>query len=341
MYNPDARPRPLIFGCAGLTLCGDERELFAGTNPYGFILFDRNIDNPDQVRSLIHDLRSSVGRQDAPILIDQEGGRVARLKPPHWWAPPAAAHFESCLGNGTEKAREAIFINSQIIAHELSEIGISVDCMPVLDLSIDAGHKVIGNRSYSAEPNRVGEFGRAACLGLLSGGVLPVIKHIPGHGRAACDSHVSLPVVQTGWDELVRTDFIPFKMLSNMPLAMTGHVLFTSIDPRRPATISPLVIADVIREEIGFEGLLMTDDICMSALEGAPVERAEAALFAGCDLVLHCNGQLDEMIDISHRIGVMPHSTWRRAVRVDESLEKNVAPLDLALAKRELAALLA
>ena len=340
MYDPEARPRPLIFGCMGLTLCREERTFFADANPYGFILFDRNIDNPTQVRRLIQDLRSSVGCQDAPILIDQEGGRVARLKPPHWWPSPAAGHFELYIRNSTERAREAIFINSQIIAHELSEIGISVDCMPVLDLSVDAGHKVIGDRAYSAEPNRVGEFGRAACLGLLSRGVLPVIKHIPGHGRAPCDSHVSLPVVQAGWEELVRTDFVPFKMLSGMPLAMTGHVLFTSIDPRRPATTSPVVIADVIRGEIGFEGLLMTDDICMSALEGTPAERTQAALFAGCDLVLHCNGHLDEMIDISHRIGGMAESTWERVVRARELLEEKVLPLDLALAKQELAALL-
>ena len=340
MYDPEARPRPLIFGCTGLALCSAERNLFTDANPYGFILFDRNIDNPSQIRGLIHDLRNSVGRQDAPILIDQEGGRVARLKPPHWWAPPAAGHFESRVRNDIEKAREAIFINSQIIAYELSEIGISVDCMPVLDLSIDIGHKVIGNRAYSAEPNRVGEFGRAACLGLLSRGVLPVIKHIPGHGRAPCDSHVSLPVVEAKWKELVRTDFVPFKMLNGMPLAMTGHVLFTSIDPRRPVTTSPLVIADVIRGEIGFEGLLMTDDICMSALEGSPVERAQAALFAGCDLVLHCNGQLDEMIDISRRIGGMAQPTWERTLRARDLLEKKGAPLDVASAKRELATLL-
>ena len=340
MYDPEAKPRPLIFGCAGLTLCSEERNLFADGNPYGFILFDRNIENPAQVRRLVHDLRCAVGRQDAPILIDQEGGRVARLKPPHWWAAPAAGNFELSLGSSEHKAREAIFINSQIVAHELSELGISVDCMPVLDLSIDTAHQVIGNRSYSAEPNRVEEFGRAACLGLLSGGVLPVIKHIPGHGRAPSDSHVSLPVVEARWEELVRTDFVPFKRLSSMPMAMTGHVLYSSIDPRHPATTSPLVIADIIRGEIGFEGLLMTDDICMSALEGSPVERAEEALSAGCDLVLHCNGQFDEMVDISRRIGVMAHSSWNRTVRANEFLEKKVPAFDLALAKRKLAALL-
>ena len=341
MYGLEAIPRPLIFGCAGLVLHSEERELFADVNPYGFILFDRNINNPSQVRLLVNELRSAVRRPDAPVLVDQEGGRVARLGPPYWRQPPAAAELVSQLGNNIEKACQAIFINSQIIAHELSELHITVDCMPVLDLATTVGHQVIGERAYGEVPARVAEFGRAACSGLLNGGVLPVIKHIPGHGRAASDSHVSLPFVQAKWEDLAQTDFLPFRALSDMPMAMTAHVVFTAIDPKRPATTSPLVVADVIRGEIGFEGLLMTDDICMSALEGSPIERAEAALAAGCDVVLHCNGQLNEMIEIADGVGAMAKLSWERAMRAAGYQDERVSPIDLAAAKQELARLLA
>ena len=196
MYGLEAIPRPLIFGCEGVILRSEERELFADANPYGFILFDRNINNPSQVRRLTNELRSAVRRPDAPVLVDQEGGRVARLGPPYWRQLPAASQLVSQFGNNIEKACRAVFINSRIIAYELSQLHITVDCMPVLDLATTGGHQVIGDRAYGELPTQVAEFGRAACSGLLKGGVLPVIKHIPGHGRASSDSHVSLPFVQ-------------------------------------------------------------------------------------------------------------------------------------------------
>ena len=341
MYGLEAIPRPLIFGCAGVILRSEERELFADANPYGFILFDRNINNPSQVRRLTNELRSAVRRPDAPVLVDQEGGRVARLGPPYWRQLPAAAQLVSQFGNNIEKACRAVFINSRIIAYELSQLHITVDCMPVLDLATTGGHQVIGDRAYGELPTQVAEFGRAACSGLLKGGVLPVIKHIPGHGRASSDSHVSLPFVQAKWEDLAQTDFLPFRALNDMPMAMTAHVVFTAIDPKRPATTSPLVVGDIIRGEIGFEGLLMTDDICMSALEGSPIERAEAALAAGCDVVLHCNGQLNEMVEIADGVEAMAKLSWERVMRAGEYQDERGLPIDLAAAKEELATLLA
>lgn len=340
MYDLEPAPRPLIFGCAGPDLRDDERSLFAKANPYGFILFDRNIENPEQVRLLVGELREAVGRRDAPVLVDQEGGRVARLGPPFWRTSPAAGRLGALIGDDVAKACNAIFLNSQIIAYELSELNISVDCMPVLDLAVAGGHEVIGDRAYGAVPARVAEFGRAACSGLLSGGVLPVIKHIPGHGRATIDSHVSLPFVEAAWEELLGADFAPFRALCDMPFAMTAHVVFTAIDKDQPATTSPLVIRDVIRGEIGFEGLLMTDDICMSALQGSPIERAERALAAGCDVVLHCNGKLKEMTEIADGIDFMGELSRRRAIRAASLRGKQLSSEEFADAKINLDSLL-
>ena len=244
------------------------------------------------------------------------------------------------IGDDVAKACKAIFLNSQIIAYELSELNISVDCMPVLDLAVAGGHEVIGDRAYGTVPTRVAEFGRAACSGLLSGGVLPVIKHIPGHGRATIDSHVSLPFVEAAWADLLGADFAPFRALRDMPLAMTAHVVFTAIDKDHPATTSPLVIRDVIRGEIGFEGLLMTDDICMPALQGSPIERAERALAAGCDVVLHCNGKLKEMAEIANGIGFMGKVSRRRAIRAASLRGKQLSPEEFADAKINLDSLL-
>jgi beta-N-acetylhexosaminidase len=283
-----------IFGCASLTLSDQERRLFEACDPLGFILFARNLEAPEQVRALVAAMRESVGRE-APVLIDQEGGRVARLGPPHWREAPAAARFGELAKLDRFVAAEAAALNSRLLADELAALGIDVDCLPVLDVPAAGADAIIGDRAYGDTPEVVAMLGRAACGGLLAGGVLPVIKHIPGHGRAGADSHLALPVVATPLAELEKTDFAPFRALADMPLAMTAHVVYADIDRARPATLSPTVIGQVIRGAIGFDGLLMSDDIGMGALSGPVAERGEAALAAGCDVVLHCNGEFDEM----------------------------------------------
>ncbi len=295
----NAEPAAAIFGCAGLSLSAAERTFFAGTNPLGFILFARNCADPAQVSALVAELRDAVGRADAPVLIDQEGGRVARLRPPHWRAAPLAAVFGQLAKNDPVAAVDAVRLNSRLLAAELMALGIDVDCLPVLDVPQPGAHDVIGDRAYAALPETIAMLGRAACEGLRDGGVLPVVKHIPGHGRAVADSHAELPVVDAPLDELRRIDFLPFAALSDMPLAMTAHVVYTALDPDCPATLSPTVITEVIRGELGFSGVLMSDDLGMGALSGGFDERAAAVLDAGCDLVLHCSGDLDEMQAVS------------------------------------------
>ena len=341
MSNLKTRPRPLIFGCEGYHLLPEEREFFTESDPFGFILFERNIFSPNQVRCLINDLRDLTGNVDLPILIDQEGGRVARLRPPYWRIFLAARQLVSRTGDDVEKTCRAIFINSRILAHELSELFITIDCMPVLDLAVAGAHEVIGDRAYGSAPARVAKYGRAACDGLLAGGILPVIKHIPGHGRATVDSHISLPSVQSKRNELERTDFVPFRALRHMPLGMTAHVVFSDIDPMRPATLSPVIVSDVIRGDIGFDGLLITDDICMSALQGSLLERAQASLSAGCDIILHCSSILSEMKELAGGIKTMADSSWRRAERAVEFSTKQFARMDLEVARKELVRLMA
>ncbi|MBI4970052.1 MAG: beta-N-acetylhexosaminidase [Rhodospirillales bacterium] len=288
-------PRALILGLAGTTLLETERRLFAEADPLGFILFARNVDSPAQVRALCGQLRECVGRADAPILIDQEGGRVQRLKPPHWRAAPPAARFGDLYRQEPEQARQAARINARLLAEELRPLGLDVDCAPVLDVPIVGAHDVIGDRAFGADPTLVADLGRAAVEGFLEGGVMPIVKHIPGHGRARVDSHHALPVVYTARAELERTDFAPFRALADAPWAMTAHVVYAAIDPDRPATSSPEVIDEIIRGWIGFKGLLLSDDLSMKALSGDLGERARAALAAGCDVALHCNGDLAEM----------------------------------------------
>jgi beta-N-acetylhexosaminidase len=258
-------PRAVLFGCAGKTLDPHERDFFRDTDPLGFILFARNCETPEQIRSLVADLRASVGRADAPILIDQEGGRVARLRPPHWRLYPSGAQIAALGSNAPEAARAA----ARLIADDLSALGISVDCLPVLDLSFPGADAVIGDRSFGADPDRVAELGRAVCEGLLSGGVLPVIKHIPGHGRGTVDSHFALPVVETPRAALEATDFAPFHKLNDMGWAMTAHIVYSALDAARPATLSPTVIDGVIRRDIGFDGVLVSDDLSMQASAAA------------------------------------------------------------------------
>jgi beta-N-acetylhexosaminidase len=288
-----------IYGCAGLTLSDAERRFFREARPWGFILFARNVENPEQVRKLVSELRDTVADSAAPILIDQEGGRVARLTPPIWRARPPAARFGRLYAEDPERAREATYLNARLIAGDLVSLGINVDCLPVLDVPAPGGHDIIGDRAFGGDPALVIDLGRAQIEGLIEGGVLPVMKHIPGHGRAAADSHLSLPRVSAGAGELSASDFVTFRSLDTCPIAMTAHVVYDSIDPQRPATTSPKIIRDVIRGEIGFDGLLMSDDLSMKALEGPLSLRARAALFAGCDLVLHCNGDMDEMQDVA------------------------------------------
>ena len=307
--GPIAAPRAVILGCAGEVLSAGERRFFAEADPAGFILFRRNCRAPDQVRGLVEALRGCVGRVGAPVLIDQEGGRVARLRPPHWRRYPTAARL-AALPDPT--AEDAARLGARLIADDLSRLGITVDCLPVLDLPVAGADPVIGDRAYGAEPERVARLGRAVCEGLLEGGVLPVLKHIPGHGRARVDSHYACPAVAIGRDELSRTDFAPFRALAAMPWAMTAHIVYRAIDPSAPATLSPRVIAEIIRGEIGFAGVLVSDDLSMRALGGSLAERAQRALAAGCDLALHCNGDLAEMEEITAAIGPLSDAAVAR-----------------------------
>ena len=302
-----------IYGCGGRTLSTAERDFFRDARPWGFILFARNIEDPDQVRALVASLRETVGDARAPVLIDQEGGRVARLGPPHWHARAPAARFGAAYGRNAETAREATYLNARLIAHDLAELGINVDCLPVLDVPVAGAHDVIGDRAFAADPAIVIALGRAQIEGLMDGGVLPVMKHIPGHGRAQADSHLELPRVTVEVEALSAVDFVTFRSLDSCPMAMTAHVVYDSIDPQRPATTSPKVVRDVIRGEIGFDGLLMSDDLSMKALEGPLEVRARAALFAGCDVVLHCNGDMNEMKDVALEAKALEGASLRRA----------------------------
>ncbi len=293
---PAARPpRAAILGCAGPSLSREERNFFRASDPLGFILFARNCEEPRQLAALIAALRKSVARADVPILIDQEGGRVARLGAPHWWHPPSAAAIGAIAGQGLDRAGRASWLHGRLIAAELAPLGITVDCAPVLDLRLAETHQVIGDRAYGAAPALVAALGRAFCEGLLEGGVLPVIKHMPGHGRARADSHLELPEVTAPLALLRETDFAPFAALADMPWAMTAHIRYRAIDAAAPATCSAGLIRGVVRGEIGFRGLLISDDLGMKALEGDFGARARAALAAGCDLVLHCSGEPGEM----------------------------------------------
>ncbi|MBC9880928.1 glycoside hydrolase family 3 protein [Bradyrhizobium sp. INPA01-394B] len=292
-------PLPVVFGCAGPVLSDAEVRFFRETNPLGFILFGRNCLAPDQIKALVDDLRNSIGRADAPVLIDQEGGRVSRLKPPHWPAYPAARAFGDAARADRTAALEAVRLNSMLIGLDLNALGISVNCAPTIDVPIPGAHEMIGSRAYGPDPLLVSEMGRAVCEGLFDANVLPVIKHLPGYGRAMVDSHLALPVIAEGLDELDATDFVPFKALASIPWGMTAHALVRSVDPDRPATLSPAVIKDVIRQRIGFKGILITDDLSMNALAGDVSTRSMQALAAGCDVALHCNGDMAEMESIA------------------------------------------
>jgi beta-N-acetylhexosaminidase len=330
--------RAFITGVSGLELSAAEREFISAEQPWGFILFKRNIESPAQVISLVRELRNSINGPDAPVLIDQEGGRVARLGPPHWLRYPPGAVFGALYDIDPELGFQAARLSSRLIAADLIDLGITVDCLPLADLPVDGSDAVIGNRAYGTEPAKVAAIARAVAKGLEQGGVLPVLKHIPGHGRAAADSHFRLPTVDTSRDELDRTDFAAFQPLADLPMAMTAHVVFSALDPAHPATTSATIIREVIRGVIGFQGLLMSDDVSMNALAGTIAERTRAIVNAGCDMVLHCNGKLDEMRDVARETPELAGAALERARRALAS-RKAPEPLDRQAARAELDAL--
>jgi beta-N-acetylhexosaminidase len=333
--------RAFIAGCSSHELTPDEAAFFREAAPWGFILFRRNIDNPAQVKALCHALREAVGREDAPILIDQEGGRVQRMGPPHWPKYPPGRSYGLVHANDPLIQREIARLGARLIAHDLRTVGISVDCLPVLDVPSPGAHDVIGDRAYARTPDRVAVLGRAAAEGLLAGGVLPVIKHMPGHGRAGADSHLALPVVEATRRELEIHDFAPFRFMTDMPLAMTAHVVYTALDPERPATTSPIIMKEIIRGHIGYDGLVMTDDLSMQALSGSLRERAEAAFAAGCDMALHCNGKMDEMEGVAESAPVLEGAALRRADAALSRILHEPEPLDPVDARARLDAALA
>ncbi len=332
--------RAFITGLAGPAITPDERAFLRDAQPWGFILFKRNVETPAQVADLVADYRAVVGRSDAPVLIDQEGGRVQRLGPPHWTSYPPGAAFGAIYARDPAGGLAATRLGARLIAADLADLGIDVDCLPVADVPAAGADPVIGNRAYGDTPAQVAALARAAAEGLLAGGVLPVMKHIPGHGRATSDSHLHLPVVTTDRATLEATDFAAFRPLADLPLAMTAHVVFTACDPHLPATTSRTIIDQVIRGFIGFEGLLMSDDVSMQALQGSIGGRTAAAIAAGCDVVLHCNGKLDEMRQVA---AAAPLFAGKAARRADAALaaRRKPEPIDLAAARAEFARLTA
>ncbi|MGN6549319.1 MAG: beta-N-acetylhexosaminidase [Pararhizobium sp.] len=288
--------KAVILGCSGTRLTAEERTFYAGEQPWGFILFGRNIEEHVQIADLVAALRDSIGRPDAPVLIDQEGGRVQRIKPPLAQKYPAGAVIGELYRRDRGAGLRAAWLMSRLHAFDLSRYGISVDCLPVLDVPVEGGgHDVIGNRAYGHDAGSVAALGAAAAAGLKAGGLLPVMKHVPGHGRAAVDTHLQLARVDASRAELEGSDFKPFRALKDEPMAMTAHVVYAALDADRPATTSPVVIEEIIRGAIGFDGLLMSDDVSMKALSGDYSDRTRAILAAGCDVALHCNGLMDEM----------------------------------------------
>lgn len=285
--------RAFVCGCLGTALTAGERAFLKESAPLGVILFKRNIGTPAEVLALTAEIRSALGCDDAFILIDQEGGRVQRMTAPHWRRYPPAARFTEAFPDLDERL-EAIRLAARLMAADLRAVGIDVDCLPVLDVPVEGSHDIIGDRAYARDPETVSQLGRAAAEGLLDGGVLPVMKHVPGHGRAFADSHLDLPVVEATLEELVSHDFYPFHRNASLPAAMTAHVVYTALDPAHPATISPLVIHDIVRGAIGFDGLLFSDDLSMKALPGTFREKTLGVFAAGVDIALHCNGDPSE-----------------------------------------------
>lgn len=334
MLRPEGEgPNAVIFGCTGPALTPAEAAFFRTADPLGFILFARNCETPEQIKALISALRAAVGRADAPVLIDQEGGSVRRLRPPQWDDVPAAAAYGDLYRRDPARGRAAAALGGRLIAAQLAPLGISVTCAPVLDVSFPDTAAVIGDRAFADDPAVVADLARAFCDGLQAGGVLPVIKHMPGHGRATVDSHVEAPRVRAAAAELRRVDFAPFRALADAAMGMTAHVVYDAFDRDHVATLSRTVIGDVIRGDIGFDGLLMTDDICMGALGGDWGARCAAALDAGCDVILHCSGEAEEMAAVAAAVPALSaaaRARWQRAAARQRPAAAPVVATDLA-----------
>lgn len=332
--------RAFITGVSGLELTAEERAFLRAERPWGFILFTRNIDNPAQVARLVEEMRGAAGDLDAPVLIDQEGGRVQRLGPPYWPVYPPGAVFGALYDADPETGLRAAWLSSRLIAADLVDLGITVDCLPLADVPVAGADAVIGNRAYGTEPGKVATIARAVTEGLSQGGILPVLKHIPGHGRATADTHFKLPIVDNARSELEASDFEAFRPLADLPMAMTAHVVFSALDATQPATTSATIIEQVIRGSIGFQGLLMSDDVSMNALAGSIAERTRAIVSAGCDMVLHCNGKLDEMRDVVSETPVLAGKALQRA-QAAISARGQPQPFDRVAGRAELDALIA
>ncbi len=343
-----------ISGCGALELSADEEAFFRDAQPWGLILFARNIDNRKQIGELTARFRELVDRQDAPVLIDQEGGRVQRMGPPEWRNYPAGRAYAAIYELDSLTGLSATRLVYRLLAKDLFEVGINVDCVPVLDVPQPGSHKIIGDRAYGRNPEQVALLGRAAAQGLMDGGVLPIIKHIPGHGRAFSDSHLELPVVDAPHHELEQVDFAPFAALADIPMAMTAHVVYSAIDDEVPCTLSAKVIDSVVRKQIGFDGLLMSDDLSMKALDASLASvvgdlsnfrssmhaRGELALKAGCDVLLHCNGNMEEMRQVADAAGTLKGTAAKRAGRALSFLRKP-DEFDVAEAERVLDSMMA
>tara|TARA_Y100001970_G_scaffold282096_1_gene394245 strand:+ start:7731 stop:8759 length:1029 start_codon:yes stop_codon:yes gene_type:complete len=312
LFAAEPGPAAVVYGCAGLKLTADEKALFRDCKPAGYILFDRNLDTPEQVMRLTESLRVVSGNEEILIMIDQEGGRVQRLHPPHWSEYPPMRMFGDYSRDNANEAAACVALNYRLIASELTPLGINVNCAPVLDIPIAGSHEIIGDRAFSNNPSIVAILGRSACDGLLQGGILPVIKHIPGHGRALVDSHKEVPKVDAPLVNLRLTDFVPFSGLSDAPAGMTAHVIYSSVDSEQPGSTSPVLIEEIIRNEIGFNGLLFSDDVCMEGLSGRPEQRVHSVLAAGCDIAIHCDGNFMNMLAIAENCPQMRKESLAR-----------------------------
>ena len=330
--------KAFIAGVAGTELSTEERSFFRSERPWGFILFKRNVETPTQIAALTGQLREALGEPEVPIFIDQEGGRVQRLGPPNWSSYPAGAVFGQLYDIAPAMGVTAARLSARLIADDLQRIGVTVDCLPLADVPAPGADAVIGDRAYGTEPGKVAAIARAVAEGLEQGGILPVVKHIPGHGRAAADTHFRLPVVDAPKKELETTDFAAFRPLADLPMAMTAHVVFSAYDPVQPATTSATIIERVIRRLIGFQGLLMSDDVSMNALAGSIAERTRAIFAAGCDVVLHCNGKMPEMRDVAREAPELSGKALQRAKRA-LAARKAAKPFDRVAARAELDAL--
>ncbi|UHS61174.1 beta-N-acetylhexosaminidase [Agrobacterium vaccinii] len=309
--------KAMILGCSGLTLTDDEIALYKAESPWGFILFGRNIGDAAQITDLVASMRDAIGNPNAPVLIDQEGGRVQRIRPPILQSYPNAQALGEIYLRDKAQGLRAAWLMSRLHAFDLTKLGITVDCLPVLDVPVEGASNVIGNRAYGFDPALVAAMGQAAADGLKAGGMLPVMKHIPGHGRGLVDSHHELPVVDVPLDELDAHDFVPFRAMNTELMAMSAHLVFTALDADRPATTSPTVIDEIIRGRIGFDGLLISDDSSMNALKGTLGERAANIVAGGCDIVLHCNGVMDEMLQVVKEVPVLSGKALERARAVE------------------------